>query len=73
MRFRIRNREFYEQFEAKNLAPYAARSRDAHKTRLQSEREHPYQTAFQRDRDRIIHSRAFHRLKHTRLLRDRYT
>src|ERR1041385_1311155 len=28
------------------------------------EPEHPYRTAFQRDRDRIIHSRAFRRLEH---------
>src|SRR3982750_1974197 len=28
------------------------------------EPEHPYRNAFQRDRDRIIHSRAFRRLEH---------
>ena len=28
------------------------------------EPEHPYRSAFQRDRDRIIHSRAFRRLEH---------
>ena len=28
------------------------------------EPEHPYRTAFQRDRDRIVHSRAFRRLEH---------
>jgi dGTPase len=44
-------------------APYAcdpARSRG----RLFSEIESPTRTAFQRDRDRIIHSTAFRRLKH---------
>ena len=28
------------------------------------EPEHPYRNAFQRDRDRIVHSRAFRRLEH---------
>ncbi len=64
MKFEIRNREFYEKLEDKNLAPYAARSKDAHQTRIHHENEHPYRTAFQRDRDRIIHSRTFRRLKH---------
>ena len=44
-------------------APYAcdpARSRG----RLHSEPESPTRTPFQRDRDRIIHSTAFRRLKH---------
>ena len=32
--------------------------------RRHSEQEHPYRTAFQRDRDRIIHSSAFRRLEY---------
>src|SRR5262245_66359250 len=32
--------------------------------RLFPEPEHPYRTAFQRDRDRIVHSRAFRRLEY---------
>lgn len=64
MKFEIRNRKFYEQLEDKNLAPYAARSMHAHQTRIHPENEHPYRTAFQRDRDRIVHSRTFRRLKH---------
>jgi len=48
------------------LSPFAAKSVDAAKTRLITEEEHAYRTAFQRDRDRIIHSRAFRRLKHKR-------
>src|SRR3954452_21089157 len=32
--------------------------------RCYPEPEHPYRNAFQRDRDRIIHSRAFRRLGH---------
>ena len=51
-----------EAFEKQTLSPYAAFSCDA-------AREHPieeceYRTKFQRDRDRIIHSKAFRRLKH---------
>ncbi len=45
------------------LSPYATRSRSS-KGRLQSEEPCPMRTAFQRDRDRIIHSKAFRRLKH---------
>lgn len=62
--FQIRNRHFWEELELKNLAPYATPSRGAHQTRIYDEEEHPYRTAIQRDRDRIIHSRAFRRLKH---------
>ena len=34
------------------------------KGRKRPERLHPFRTAFQRDRDRIIHSKSFRRLKH---------
>jgi len=34
MEFDIRSRQFYEDLEAKNLAPYATRSAGAHQTRL---------------------------------------
>ncbi|MGA0122585.1 MAG: deoxyguanosinetriphosphate triphosphohydrolase [Gaiellales bacterium] len=49
--------------EERRLAPWATRSRDA------CHREHPEQpcrlrTPFQRDRDRIVHAKAFRRLKH---------
>jgi dGTPase len=43
------------------LAPYAMRSA-ASAGREHEEREHPYRGAFQRDRDRIVHSAAFRRL-----------
>jgi dGTPase len=45
------------------LSPFAARSRDA-VGRLRDEPEDPMRLAYQRDRDRIIHSKAFRRLKH---------
>jgi dGTPase len=51
-----------EVLEDKLLSPMAARSREA--VRIHSEAECSVRTAFQRDRDRIIHSKAFRRLKH---------
>lgn len=56
-------RERQEEEEARNLASQAslsARSRGRQRT----ERPHSIRTAFQRDRDRIIHSKSFRRLKH---------
>ncbi len=44
------------------LGPRAARASGA--VRARPEAAHAYRTAFQRDRDRIIHSKAFRRLKH---------
>jgi len=44
------------------LDPRAARAEDA--TREVAEEPCPLRTAFQRDRDRIIHAKAFRRLKH---------
>lgn len=58
----MRLRELSEEREEKLLSPRAARSRLA--TRRFPERECDVRTAFQRDRDRIIHSKAFRRLKH---------
>ena len=45
------------------LSPYAARS-GASRGRLHGETESAHRSPFQRDRDRIIHSSAFRRLKH---------
>jgi dGTPase len=45
------------------LAPYAQRS-EASRGRRHPEPEHAYRTVYQRDRDRIIHSRAFRRLEY---------
>ena len=46
-----------------SLSPYAVKSKLS-RGRLNSEEPCPVRTAFQRDRDRIIHSKAFRRLKH---------
>lgn len=57
------NRSALEQDEKKRLAPYAAHSAHS-RGRAFKEKEHPYRTAFQRDRDRIVHSTAFRRLEY---------
>jgi dGTPase len=55
-------REQAEAQEEKILSDVAAKSRTAE--RVHSEEECSVRTAFQRDRDRIVHSKAFRRLKH---------
>src|SRR5262245_48254440 len=52
-----------EQRERDILAPQAAKSADS-RGRLRAEAEDDVRPAFQRDRDRIIHCKAFRRLKH---------
>ena len=56
-------RERYEETERLWLCPLAKRSDE---TRGRDREEEPcsYRTAFQRDRDRILHSKSFRRLKH---------
>ncbi len=56
-------REALEEIEIQYLAPYAIKSRFS-RGRLFPEDEHRYRTAFQRDRDRIIHTTAFRRLEY---------
>ena len=56
-------REALEARERELLAPQAARSADS-RGRLRAETEDDVRPAFQHDRDRIIHSKAFRRLKH---------
>jgi dGTPase len=56
-------REHLERRERELLAPQAARSRET-RGRLKPEAEDPIRPAFQRDRDRIVHCKAFRRLKH---------
>jgi len=46
-----------------SLSPYAAKSKFS-RGRMRWEEPCPIRTCFQRDRDRIIHSKAFRRLKH---------
>jgi dGTPase len=56
-------REQLEDIEAKILSPKACLSRSS-KGRVREEAPHSFRTAFQRDRDRILHSKSFRRLKH---------
>ncbi len=56
-------REQLERREREILAPQAAKSGNS-RGRLRPEPEDPIRPAFQRDRDRIIHCKAFRRLKH---------
>jgi len=59
----MRTREDFEREERERLARFAVRCADS-RGRVVPEEEHPYRTAFQRDRDRIVHSRAFRRLEY---------
>ena len=56
-------REQLEAHERQTLAPYAQFSADS-RGRAFDEPPHAWRTDFQRDRDRIIHSRAFRRLEY---------
>ncbi len=57
------DREYLHDHEDDRLSPLAARSKFT-RGRLYPEDSHPYRTEFQRDRERIIHSRAFRRLEY---------
>ena len=61
----VRDREALERAEDRGLAAYATRSASAtRRLGLDEEQAADFRLAFQRDRDRILHSRAFRRLKH---------
>ncbi len=56
-------REQLETQEAEHLAPYGMKCRES-RGRKYPEEQHLYRTAYQRDRDRIIHTTAFRRLEY---------
>ena len=55
-------REQLEQRELQYLSPYATKSSES-KGRKREETECDLRPVFQRDRDRILHSKSFRRLK----------
>ena len=57
------NQKQINHFEDLFLAPYAMKSCNT-RGRVYKEEEHPYRSAYQRDRDRIVHSAAFRRLEY---------
>ena len=59
----IVTRERLEQREADTLAPYAVRASES-RGRSYPEAPPKYRTAFQKDRDRVIHTSAFRRLEY---------
>ena len=56
-------RENIEAMEEKFLSPYAFLAKNSRGRAIPEEAD-PIRTCFMRDRDRIIHSKAFRRLKH---------
>jgi dGTPase len=58
-----RRRFDLERSEARHLAP-CAQTCVTSRGREHPEDQHPFRTAFQRDRDRIVHSRSFRRLEY---------
>jgi len=59
----IRRDRLAREIEEEHLAPAAARSAGS-RGRLRPEAPDEFRTPFERDRDRIVHSKAFRRLKH---------
>ena len=59
----MKTRAEFEERERASLAPYAQKTGDS-AGRKYPEPVHPHRTAYERDRARIIHSRAFRRLEY---------
>src|SRR4051794_34431838 len=59
----IRRDRLARELEGARLAPAATRSTET-RGRKRTEQPDRYRTAYERDRDRILHSKAFRRLKH---------
>jgi len=59
----VRTRELFEEIESSRLASWACCGATS-RGRKHPEEEHPYRTAYQRDRDRIVHCNAFRRLEY---------
>ncbi|MFA5060461.1 MAG: deoxyguanosinetriphosphate triphosphohydrolase [Candidatus Omnitrophota bacterium] len=59
----MRTRQEIEALEEKNLACFAMKSKDS-AGRVYKEPDHPTRTAYQRDRDRIVHCEAFRKLEY---------
>jgi len=53
-----------EELEKREDSFHPRAARSIHGKRLREEKKSPVRTEFQRDRDRILHSKAFRRLKH---------
>lgn len=53
-----------EAREAEQLAPYATKCLNSKGRKFPREDNYPIRTEFQRDRDKILHSKSFRRLKH---------
>lgn len=59
----IMSREVAEAAECERLSPYAAKAAESQGREFPTSAD-PFRTDFQRDRDRIIHCKAFRRLSH---------
>ncbi len=60
---RLNRREDRERLEHERLSPLATKVTES-RGRERQEPPDPFRTAFERDRDRVLHSKAFRRLKH---------